>query len=153
MPINGDGHLIAGVPATDADATGSLWLAGATFDRDSVDLEPHASDTERNSDRLTRLHPGAAASLDVAAANAWVGIRCASSDRRPLVGPLDEAGWPGVWVSTAMGSRGLTFAALAGELIAARVHGEPLPLARKLAAALYPARHKKRPQTRADAGE
>ena len=136
MPINGDGHLIARVPATDAEATGSLWLAGATFDRDSVDLEPHASDTGRNRDRLTRLHPGAAALLDVAAANAWVGIRCASSDRRPLVGPLDEAGWPGVWVSTAMGSRGLTFSALCAELLAAHWHGEPLPLPATLARAL-----------------
>jgi tRNA 5-methylaminomethyl-2-thiouridine biosynthesis bifunctional protein len=70
----------------------------------------------------------------------WVGIRCASTDRRPLVGPVDEQALPGLWLSTAMGSRGLTFAALAGELIAARVHGEPLPIARKLAAALDPRR-------------
>jgi tRNA 5-methylaminomethyl-2-thiouridine biosynthesis bifunctional protein len=42
-----------------------------------------------------------------------------------------------------MGSRGLTFAALAAELIAARVHGEPLPLARKLAAALEPKRQRR----------
>ena len=35
-----------------------------------------------------------------------------------------------------MGSRGLTFAALCGELLAARLHGEPLPLERRLADAL-----------------
>ena len=51
-------------------------------------------------------------------------MRCASTDRRPLVGEVE----PGLWVSTAMGSRGLTFAALCGELLAARLHGEPLPL-------------------------
>ena len=136
VPINGDGHLIARVPTTDADATGSLWLAGATFDRDSVDLAPHASDTASNRERLARLHPGAAALLDVLAANTWVGIRCASSDRRPLVGSLDEAAWPGVWVSTAMGSRGLTFAALCAELLAAHWHGEPLALPATLAKAL-----------------
>ncbi|CAN5809886.1 FAD-dependent 5-carboxymethylaminomethyl-2-thiouridine(34) oxidoreductase MnmC [soil metagenome] len=139
-PINGDGHLIARVPATNANAARSLWLAGATFDRDSVDLSPHASDTDANRERLARLHPGAAAALAMssaaAATNTWVGIRCASSDRRPLVGPLDEAACPGVWVSTAMGSRGLTFAALCAELLAAHWHGEPLPLPATLARAL-----------------
>jgi tRNA 5-methylaminomethyl-2-thiouridine biosynthesis bifunctional protein len=35
-----------------------------------------------------------------------------------------------------MGSRGLTFAALAAELLAAQVHGEPWPIERKLADAL-----------------
>jgi tRNA 5-methylaminomethyl-2-thiouridine biosynthesis bifunctional protein len=62
----------------------------------------------------------------------WSGVRCASSDRRPLAGELE----PGLWVSTAMGSRGLTFAALCAELIAARLHGEPLPLELRLARAL-----------------
>jgi tRNA 5-methylaminomethyl-2-thiouridine biosynthesis bifunctional protein len=35
-----------------------------------------------------------------------------------------------------MGSRGLTFAALCAELLAARLHAEPLPLPARLAAAL-----------------
>jgi tRNA 5-methylaminomethyl-2-thiouridine biosynthesis bifunctional protein len=37
-----------------------------------------------------------------------------------------------------MGSRGLTFAALCGELLAARLHGEPLPLEQRQADALLP---------------
>ena len=63
---------------------------------------------------------------------AWTGVRCASTDRRPVLGELE----PGLWVSTAMGSRGMTFAALCAELLAARVHGEPLPLDKRLALAL-----------------
>jgi tRNA 5-methylaminomethyl-2-thiouridine biosynthesis bifunctional protein len=39
-----------------------------------------------------------------------------------------------------MGSRGLTFAALAAELLTARLHGEPLPLPTRLAAAIDVAR-------------
>jgi tRNA 5-methylaminomethyl-2-thiouridine biosynthesis bifunctional protein len=39
-----------------------------------------------------------------------------------------------------MGSRGLSFAALCGELIAARLHDEPLPLDARLAQALDPSR-------------
>ncbi|RZL66351.1 MAG: FAD-dependent oxidoreductase [Variovorax sp.] len=136
IPLNGDGHLIAQVP----DADGALWLTGATFDRDSRDLAPRAADTAANRARLARLHPAAADALASAfadgSAQSWVGVRCASADRRPLVGPLEEAAMPGVWVSTAMGSRGLTFAALCAELLAAHWHGEPLPLPAPLAHAL-----------------
>jgi tRNA 5-methylaminomethyl-2-thiouridine biosynthesis bifunctional protein len=135
-PLNGDGHLIAHVP----DAEGALlWLAGATFDRDSADLAPNTADAAENRERLARLHPAAAASLAPAfergEVNAWVGVRCASGDRRPLVGPLD-ADAAGVWACTALGSRGLSFAALCAELLAAQWHGEPLPLPATLAKAL-----------------
>ncbi|MDM0107098.1 FAD-dependent 5-carboxymethylaminomethyl-2-thiouridine(34) oxidoreductase MnmC [Variovorax sp. J22R24] len=135
-PINGDGHLIAHVPT----AEGRLWLVGATFDRDSNDVAPRASDTEFNRGRLNRLHPDAAALLAPAFARgetrAWVGIRCASGDRRPLVGPLSSGSADGVWLCTALGSRGLSFAVLCAELLAARWHHEPLPLPAKLAQAL-----------------
>ncbi|RST52915.1 FAD-dependent 5-carboxymethylaminomethyl-2-thiouridine(34) oxidoreductase MnmC [Variovorax sp. DXTD-1] len=133
-PLNGDGHLIAHVPE---DEGALLWLAGATFDRDSTNLAPRATDAEANRERLERLHPGVAASLAPAfehgEAETWVGVRCASGDRRPLVGPLDEAG---LWACTALGSRGLSFAALCAELLAAQWHGEPLPLPATLAKAL-----------------
>ena len=135
-PLNGDGHLIAQVP--DADDA-QLWLTGATFDRDSTDLAPNATDSAANRDRLARLHPTAAAALAPAFArnevNTWVGVRCASGDRRPLVGPLDEEA-SGLWACTALGSRGLSFAALCAELLAAQWHGEPLPLPATLAKAL-----------------
>jgi tRNA 5-methylaminomethyl-2-thiouridine biosynthesis bifunctional protein len=135
-PLNGDGHLIAHVP--DADGA-PLWLAGATFERDSTDLAPNAADSASNRDRLARLHPIAAAALapvfERGEVNAWVGVRCASGDRRPLVGPLDED-TAGLWACTALGSRGLSFAALCAELLAAQWHGEPLPLPATLAKAL-----------------
>ncbi|MDB5779265.1 MAG: hypothetical protein JWP93_1630, partial [Polaromonas sp.] len=54
----------------------------------------------------------------------------------PSLGPL--AGQPDLWVSTGMGSRGLTFAALCAELLAARLHGEPFPMEQRLADALLP---------------
>jgi tRNA 5-methylaminomethyl-2-thiouridine biosynthesis bifunctional protein len=135
-PINGDGHLVAHVPA---DHGPPIWLAGATFDRDSASLAPTEADATANHARLARLHPGAAAALADAFARgdvqAWVGVRCASGDRRPLVGPVD-ADAPGLWACTALGSRGLSFAALCAELLAAQWHGEPLPLPVALAKAL-----------------
>ena len=118
-------------------------LSGSTFSPgdDARDLRPE--DTAFNLDRLDRLHPGVAALARRQATRgelqAWAGVRCASADRRPLVGPVPGTA-PGLWVSTAMGSRGLSFAALCAELLAARWHGEPLPVAANLARALDTAR-------------
>lgn len=135
-PLNGDGHFIAHVP----DADGAFWLTGATFDRDRRDLEVRDADTEANHDRIARLHPGAAAMLGDAFSQgkvqAWAGVRCASHDRRPLVGPCDAEAPQGPWLCSALGSRGLSFAVLCAELLAAQWHAEPLPLPGALAAAL-----------------
>jgi tRNA 5-methylaminomethyl-2-thiouridine biosynthesis bifunctional protein len=136
IPINGDGHLIAQVP----DAGGDLWLSGATFERGGSDRAARPDDDRLNLERIQRLHPGAAACLSGSFVNgqvrAWTGVRCASGDRRPLVGPIQPAARDGVWVCTALGSRGMSFAALCAELLAARWHGEPWPLPARLADAL-----------------
>ena len=141
FPVNGDGSFVPSVPTAD----GPAWLCGASFERGDTGLAPRDDDQLENMERLRRLLPAVSARIEAAPheLRAWTGIRCASTDRRPLVGPVPAEGSDGLWLSTAMGSRGLTFAALAGELIAARVHGEPLPLARKLAAALEPKRQRR----------
>ena len=151
FPVNGDGSFIPSVPTPQ----GVAWLCGASFERGETDLAPREADQRGNLARLQRLLPTVAARIAVGSGplQAWTGIRCASTDRRPLVGPLGGGDEPGLWLSTAMGSRGLTFAALAGELIAAHLHGEPLPLARKLAAALHPDRGHKEPAARTGTGE
>ena len=65
-------------------------------------------------------------------------MRCAAYDRLPLAGPAGQSAddLPGLWVLTGLGSRGLTLSMLCGELLAARLHGEPLPLDARLAQAL-----------------
>ena len=65
-------------------------------------------------------------------------MRCAAYDRLPLAGPAGQSAddLPGLWVLTGLGSRGLTLSMLCGELIATRLHNEPLPLEAKLAQAL-----------------
>ena len=57
-----------------------------------------------------------------------------------MVGPLLASGMPPVWISASMGSRGLTYAVLCAELLAARLGGEPLPLEGSLARLLAAAR-------------
>jgi tRNA 5-methylaminomethyl-2-thiouridine biosynthesis bifunctional protein len=135
-PVNGNGHFLPAVPLE----AGTAWLSGSTYGRGDTGTDIRAEDHAANLQRLQVLLPGAAAQLaGVFAAGrvqGWAGVRCTSGDRRPLVGLLE----PGLAVSTAMGSRGLTFAALCAELLAARLHGEPLPLEGKLAEALSPGR-------------
>jgi tRNA 5-methylaminomethyl-2-thiouridine biosynthesis bifunctional protein len=132
FPVNGNGHFMAHIPTP----LGPAWFCGSTFDRDQVDRAPRDEDHRANRARLQTLLPAVAQQLAPAFAReslqVWTGVRCASVDRRPLLGEIA----PGLWLSTAMGSRGLTFAALCAELLAARVHGEPLPLDRRLAKAL-----------------
>jgi len=67
-----------------------------------------------------------------------VGQRCIAPDRLPLVGALP--GETGVYGLLGYASRGLIWAPLMAELLAAMIEREPLPLPRELVAALDPAR-------------
>ncbi|MGE5336312.1 MAG: bifunctional tRNA (5-methylaminomethyl-2-thiouridine)(34)-methyltransferase MnmD/FAD-dependent 5-carboxymethylaminomethyl-2-thiouridine(34) oxidoreductase MnmC, partial [Gemmatimonadota bacterium] len=86
-------------------------------------------------------------------------VRCVARDRLPCAGaiadpdamrsiaarlrgahPLDLPRLPGLFASYALGSRGLSLAALAAERIAAQVEGEPEPIERDLGDAIDPAR-------------
>jgi tRNA 5-methylaminomethyl-2-thiouridine biosynthesis bifunctional protein len=127
-PVNGDGHFIPSVPAEG----GLAWFCGSTYGRSDADPAVRGEDTNANLARLASLLPDVAQQLQGREVRAWAGVRCTSRDRRPVVGEVE----PGVWVATAMGSRGLTFCVLAAELVAARLHGEPLPVDARLAAAL-----------------
>jgi tRNA 5-methylaminomethyl-2-thiouridine biosynthesis bifunctional protein len=143
--LAGAGHLI---PAADGAA-----VVGATYDFDDENAAPREEDHAGNLERLERLLPGAAACLNVATLAGSVGFRCVAPDRLPLIGALPDAGaahpggagrelprLPGLYGAFGYASRGLTWAALGGELIASAVEGEPLPLERDLADAIDPAR-------------
>jgi tRNA 5-methylaminomethyl-2-thiouridine biosynthesis bifunctional protein len=86
-----------------------------------------------------------------------VGWRLHSDDRLPIAGavPLPAAAMPpgqrldqarllprqpGLFVLTALGSRGLTLAPLLGRLVAAQASGTPWPLEQDLADAVDPGR-------------
>ena len=144
FPVNGDGSLVPWVPVAQGDGNSALWVLGSTFERDQTRTDLSAAEVqalhEANRARLQTLLP--ALTLPPPD-SAFIGIRCASPDRLPLVGPVltntdqvNGEGSAGLWLSTAMGSRGLSFALLCGELLAARLHGEPLPVEQRLAQAL-----------------
>lgn len=131
--VNGAGSALAHVPWPG----GTAWFVGATYEAPApVSASSAAAAHALNRARLGRLLPAAAASVSTAFAaatvQAWRGTRWTMPDRLPLAGrwPLagPQAAGAGLCLSTAMGSRGLTYAALCGELIAAQLGAEPLPL-------------------------
>ncbi|EWM50034.1 tRNA 5-methylaminomethyl-2-thiouridine biosynthesis bifunctional protein MnmC [Bordetella holmesii 35009] len=66
----------------------------------------------------------------------WAGWRAVLPGRSPTIGGLLQA--PGVMLATGYASRGLSWSALAGDIIAARLCAEPAPLERDLLAAIAP---------------
>lgn len=147
FPVNGLGSLIPAVPTEE----GLAWYAGATYEAGHETAAPAEDHHRFNFDKLRRLLPAAARVLAPAfaagAARGWGGTRCVSVDRLPLVGPLEEGDQPTLWISAAMGSRGLSFAMLAAELLAARLGAEPWPVEASLARFLHARRKPVAPET------
>jgi len=151
-----------------APAMGDEHTLGATFKFDAEHLEPSAEEHVENLRLLHEIAPALAADLnaeglDPSQLQGRAGFRCTSPDYLPIVGPLadqrefakayqalardarllPQAPCPwldGLYVSTAHGSRGLLSAPLAGELLAAWLDDEPLPLPRAVAEACHPNR-------------
>ncbi len=139
---------------------------GATFAPGDESLELRDEDHRANLEALALALPGWRDHLDTLSPSQLSGraeLRCVSPDYLPLAGPVPQneaflerfsalqwdakqhiaargAYWPGLYLSTAHGSRGLSYAALCAELVASQVYGEAIPLSRQLQRALSPAR-------------
>ncbi len=149
--LTGAGYVL---PADDG-----IVVTGSTYDRGNDDPEPQAQGHAANLLRLAQLLPQAPVAAAAAALEGAVGFRCVAPDRLPLVGALpdldadrlrnlrlsgaqlsDLPRRDGLYCASGNASRGLVWAALAGELLASEIEGEPLPLEGDLADALDPGR-------------
>lgn len=141
---------------------------GASFDFHNDDLETTTADhignlqllDEISADLVNRLDPQ---SLPLKTLQGRAAFRCTSPDYLPIVGPLadrqaffdgyaalakdarqvPEVACPwldGLYINSGHGSRGLITAPLSGELLAAWLDNEPLPLPRSVAEACHPNR-------------
>ncbi|PNB50989.1 bifunctional tRNA (5-methylaminomethyl-2-thiouridine)(34)-methyltransferase MnmD/FAD-dependent 5-carboxymethylaminomethyl-2-thiouridine(34) oxidoreductase MnmC [Pseudomonas sp. GW456-12-10-14-LB2] len=141
---------------------------GASFDFNNDDLTPTTAEhlgnlamlEEISTDLVARLHIG---EPDADSLQGRAAFRCTSPDYLPIVGPLSDreaftaayralskdarqvpdtpCPWlDGLYVNSGHGSRGLITAPLSGELLAAWLDKEPLPLPRAVAEACHPNR-------------
>jgi len=142
VPIAGEGYAIA-------DGRGGLWCGATTQDGD-LEAELREADQADNLARYARL-AGLATPPEAPLAGrvAW---RLIAPDRLPLIGGLARPGapaadqlrlqarQPGLLVCSGFASRGITWAALAGRLVAALALGSPRPLEAELLDAVDPLR-------------
>ncbi|MDR2881754.1 MAG: bifunctional tRNA (5-methylaminomethyl-2-thiouridine)(34)-methyltransferase MnmD/FAD-dependent 5-carboxymethylaminomethyl-2-thiouridine(34) oxidoreductase MnmC [Azoarcus sp.] len=126
-----------------------LRCAGASFDVGDSDPAPRLIDQQANLAKLESILPGYTKGLNAATLGARVGFRPVSPDRLPLVGavPIDgQSRYPGLYILSGFGARGLAWASLTGELLVSHIEGEPLPLERELADAMNPGRFFRTPK-------
>jgi tRNA 5-methylaminomethyl-2-thiouridine biosynthesis bifunctional protein len=128
--VAGEGYLL---PDIDGEC-----VVGSTYVYDADAPQITASGRETVLGKLAGLLPGLTPEvLAEAVVGDWAGWRAVLPSRLPVIGPLPGAS--GLWLATAFASRGLSWSALAGELIAAELSAEPIPLERSLLATVTPA--------------
>lgn len=118
--VSGDGYVLPAVNGV--CATGSSYAHGAEY---AVTTQVgRAGNIKRAAGLLNN------AQLEVQLQGVdlpgWAGWRAVLPGRLPVVGPVPDT--YGLWVACGLASRGLTWAPLAGDLIAAALNAEPLPL-------------------------
>ncbi len=141
---------------------------GASFDFNNEDLTTTPAGHQGNLDLLQEISPALAQQLgqeqlDPETLRGWAAFRCTSPDYLPIVGPLSEpeafaqayavlrkdarqvpsteCPWlHGLYVNSGHGSRGLITAPLSGEILAAWINNDPMPVPRAIAEACHPNR-------------
>ncbi len=150
VPVAGSGYLL---PPLD----GTVWF-GATSQPGDDDPTVRDADHDTNVAQLRRLTGAPLAVSPTTSHAGWLGRtgwRCAAGDRLPIIGAVPDASalgpgspdhtqrmprMPGLYVFTALGSRGITWSALGARVLAALVAGAPVPIEARLLAAVDPAR-------------
>jgi len=149
--VSGDGYCLPPVQ-------GMVWT-GASYGPGDDHAGVRESEHQSSLRHLERLLPDNGFDHAMPALAGHVGFRAVAPDRMPLVGQVADADVvaaqaasfsgahlidlprrPGLYVSGGMASRGLTWAALAGDILASLIAGEPPPLEADLLDAIDPAR-------------
>ena len=140
--ISGDGYCL---PAEQLEDGTYRWIVGSSFDEGEDDLSPRELSDDFNREQargLVNYPSGEGAGL--IKSGEFVGVRCVAGDRLPIIGALTQR--PGIFLATALGSRGILWSALAAKLVTAQLLEDDFALlarlgfAADLVAALAPAR-------------
>ncbi len=136
---------------------------GASYGPNDASCDERRAEHEENLERLKDALPALSISCDAQTLRGHVALRCTTADYLPVVGPVPDKDAfnlhydqlrhrktaviegrapliPDLWMIGGLGSRGLTAAPLAGEILASDICGESPPISRQLHRALSPAR-------------
>lgn len=142
---------------------GDDLLVGSSFVRNSRSLSFSQTEADHLLQKFSDALPELASAWAAADTEHYCGIRLATKDHLPLLGPvMDSERWrafaerfrqghltlplsvddyiPGVWVHAGLGARGATSALLCSELLASQMVGQVLPMEKSLLRHLHPAR-------------
>jgi len=134
---------------------------GATYSRLNKNSYVDREENESLLTSLEKIYPDSFTLMDLK--ESWVGFRCMSKDRVPIVGALPDRDFfdeeyadihhgkhhkpypaachqSGLYITAAHGSRGFTSSFLSAEIIAAEIAGEPSPVNKKTLNYLSPSR-------------
>ena len=125
--LSGDGYCTP--PVWNPETQSYRWLVGSTYDENQNSTQASAASDEHNR-RLAagRLRPHTIDPAKLTVADQFVGVRCVSKDRLPIIGAV--SGLPNLYVATALGSRGLLWSTLASAIIPALSHSSDFALGR-----------------------
>lgn len=154
LPLAGSGYVLP--------ALGGRAVFGASAQRGDADGAVRDADHVDNQARLARL-TGSKVDLPCQELQGRVGWRWTAADRLPVIGAMPDPSreavgsadqprllprQPGLFVFTALGSRGIGVSALGARLLAAWVTGAPSPVEASLMDAVDPARFAARARRR-----
>jgi tRNA 5-methylaminomethyl-2-thiouridine biosynthesis bifunctional protein len=153
IPLCGDGHILP--------AHSNQHAFGASYHHSVIDKGSYISDDKANLSRIAKLPTALAWSNEIKAN--WVGIRAATTDYLPVVGPVPDVEmfksrfaslstnskrWvplsgsylPGLFLCAGFGSRGLTTIPLSAEWLASLINNDPTQIPQTMVQSLAPAR-------------
>jgi len=163
-----EGYIAPADPLSNSHCIGATFDVKAPFRPEGTNTQQ--SDHLENLDKMDGPTPALESALGLAQhrrendkLSGRAAYRCTTPDYLPIAGPapkyasfledyqllrknakssIPRAGsyWPGLFLNVGHGSRGLTYAALTAELVAAQIDGTTPPLPRHLIQALSPAR-------------
>lgn len=137
---------------------------GASYDRNNIDNHFDANAQQENGDRLRRCVANQPwpKQVDTSTNQSRQGVRCVSRDHLPFVGSVGDLAktkvvyqslqktraedaeqvpsYPNLFCLLGLGSRGLSSAPLAAELLASQICNDPLPLPTDVLETLHPSR-------------
>lgn len=132
----------------------NIHCIGATFEKDSINIEPTAEDDDFNLNMLDKCLPELVSWSKNDIATSKARLRCMTPDHLPIVGPMPDIeahkrdyahlskdkNWrynqlpkviPNMYVMTGFGARGLCTAPLAADILLADLCGTPYPVDNK----------------------